>query len=202
MDFAHRPDRAALHKLDDTPVVVRRVNLCAHLRDDPGDARGLGDDARLLHIARERLLAIDVLFPQQRRERGEGVRVLERRDEDRIVLGVLQLVIHLPVVAEFFRLRCFHRGGIEVLRVHVAERDDIFREHLGHVGGAASAAADDGDVQQAVRRRAAEDGGETEHARAGGGGGLEEMTAGDAWSGGLGFHGWGWSLVGKFTIDR
>ena len=81
--LADRADGAGLHELDDAAVVVAGVDLRAHLRDDAGLRGGLADDARLLDVVGERLLAVDVLLQLERGQRGEGVRVLGGADDAR-----------------------------------------------------------------------------------------------------------------------
>jgi hypothetical protein len=83
----------------------------------------------------------------------------------------------------YFRAGHFQRGCVEVLLVHVAERDDIFTEHLRHVGSAAPATADDHESQFIPRRLAAQDCREGEGAERGG---LEETAAGKMGD----VHGW------------
>ncbi len=183
--FADRADHAALDQLDDAPVVVAGVNLGAHLRRDAGLRRSLADDARLVHVVGERLLAVDVLLQLQRGQRGERVRVLGGADDDGVeLIGVVE---HLAEVLEPSRLREHRRGAIEVRGAHVAQGHDPLAGDALQVRPAASADADDGDAQ-AVRRldargadgcardaRARAPAGEGRRGCAGGG---EERTAG------------------------
>ena len=108
-------------QLDHSPVVVCGVDLGAHLGCQLRSGGGLADDAGFPDIAGQRLLAVDVLAQPQRRQRGEGVRVLAGADDDGVELLVvveqLAEVIRLPRLREARRGRstrfmCRGRGGI------------------------------------------------------------------------------------------
>ena len=81
------PMAARLDVLDDAAVVVAGVDLRAHLRGDAGLPGSLADEPRLLHVVRERLLAVDVLLQLQGGQRGERVRVLGGADNDGVELA-------------------------------------------------------------------------------------------------------------------
>jgi hypothetical protein len=123
--LGHGADRPALDKLDHAAVVLGRVDLDAHLRDDAGLRRGLAYQPRLVDVMGERLLAVDVLARLEREQRGERVGVFAGADDH----GVKRLrsVEELPEVDFAPGLGVRRRGGREVLLVHVAERDDVLR---------------------------------------------------------------------------
>ena len=63
--LGNRTNRSGLHQLDHPAIVVAGVNLGALLGGYSGCGRGFGHHPRLVHIARERLFAVDVLLVAQ-----------------------------------------------------------------------------------------------------------------------------------------
>ncbi len=143
--LAHPADGACLHQLDDAAVVVAGVDLRAHLRRDAGGRGGFADDARLLHVVGERLLAVDVLPQLQRGQRGEGVGVLGGADHHGVELA--GMVEETPEVHLLARVR--EGGGrlVEGVAVHVAQRGDVLARDALQVRAAPATAADDGEPQ-------------------------------------------------------
>ena len=144
--LANRANGAGLDFLDHAPVIVAGVDLGAHLR---GDARRLGrlrEHPRLVHVARQRFLAKDVLLGLQRWQHGEGVRVLCRAHHHGI--DVPGLLVQLAEVAVRSRLGMLGCRAIQVMCVDVAERHDVLGPCcVGHVASAAAPAPDDGEIQ-------------------------------------------------------
>ncbi len=118
MRLPNRTDNAGLNQFHHPSIIVARVDLRAHLRGDAGLARGLGDDARLMHIAGQRFLAIDVLAHLQRGQGREGVGVLRRADDHGV--QILGLVVELPEILVGPRVRILFLGGAEIVRIHIA----------------------------------------------------------------------------------
>ena len=153
--LAHLADGAGLEPLLHQAQPLFRVALIAHLRDDLVLARRFGQGARLADGAGQRLLHVDVLAELHRRHGHEGVRVIGRRDDDRV--DVLLLLEHHAVVLVLRgRLREVGRrrlaadarvlGGLAL--VDVAERDDVVGLHrvLQVARAHAVRVADDGHV--------------------------------------------------------
>ena len=143
--LGHLADAARLDVLDDAAVVVAGVDLRAHLRGDAGLPGGLADEPRLLHVVRERLLAVDVLLQLQGGQRGERVRVLGGADNDGVELrGVVEETAEVDLLARPGILR---GRLVEGVLVDVAERGDVLAGEPLQVGPALPAAADDGEAE-------------------------------------------------------
>lgn len=126
------------------------MNLRAHLCCEFCLRGGFPNDAGFRDVVCERLFAINVFAEFQRGECGEGVSVFACANDDRVE-GIRGFVEELPEVCEFRGFRVFLSGSFDRVRVHVADRDDIFGRHAVHVRGSATAGTDDGDVQLFVR---------------------------------------------------
>jgi hypothetical protein len=166
--FAHRTDRARHEDLFDLPARGRRVPLVAHLRRELRVFRGgLANEPRFPHVVRQRLLAVDVLAVRQRQIRGERVRVLGRRDDDRV--EVAGRVEHAAQIGEGLRARKPLGRGVERDLVDVTEHGHVFVRMIGHgpaarcdrelaqAGERTAAAGDERDVQLVVQVPAAQD---------------------------------------------
>ena len=152
MTLADRADGAALDQLDDAAVIVRGMNLRAHLRGDFGLDRRFGDEARFPDGVGERLFAVNVLARPKRRHGRESVRVLCRADHDGV--EALVIVVKLAEVDVFLGSAMFLRRLAKALLVDVAQSDNVFAGHVRGVAGPAAAGADDSDVELLVRRPA------------------------------------------------
>ncbi len=152
------------------------MDLRAHLRDDAGLRGGLANDARLLHVVGERLLAVDVLLQLERGQRGEGVRVLGGADEHGVELtGMVEDAAEVDLLP---RLRIQGRGLIEGVAIDVADGRDVLGGDAFQVRAATAADADHGDAELVSGLRA-EDGGASGPGRGGGGaGGPDERASG------------------------
>ena len=151
MDLADRPDRPGLEPFARQPKPFARVAVVAHLRDQArlaGDAR---HDAGLLDRVGHRLLDIDVLPGAEGRHRDRGVHVVGRGDHHRV--DVLPLVQEHPIVAELLGLREGLEGARRLVRVDVAQGDDVLGGHVADHAAALAADADPGDVQLLAGRR-------------------------------------------------
>ena len=82
VDLLDRADGAALDQLDDAAVVVAGVNLRAHLRDPLVLRRRLGDQPGLVRRYASAASRSRRAGRLQRRQGGDGVRVVRRGDED------------------------------------------------------------------------------------------------------------------------
>ena len=103
-------------------------------------------------VVGERLLAVDVLLQLQRRQRGEGVRVLGGADDHGVELtGVVE---HAPEVLERPCLRKHRCRAIEIALVHVAQRDDLLAGQTLELRAAAPTDPDQRDPQLLARLRA------------------------------------------------
>ncbi len=166
----HLSDRAALDQFNGAMINRRRVHLRAHLRGHVGFCRGLHHDTAFMHIAGQRLLAVDVLARAQGRKDGECVGVLRGRDEDGV--DVVHLRVHLAEVLVGAHAGELRGGIFEVLRVHVAHGDHVhqFRHFLRLVDmrSAATARRDEADVHLGVGRLRGNDRREPDHGGSGG----------------------------------
>jgi len=172
--LADLAEEAGLHDLDDAAIVVAGVDLRAHLRDDAGLRGGLADDARLLDVVGERLLAVDVLLQLERGQRGKGVRVLGGADEHGVELaGMIEDAAEIDLLA---RLRIQGRRLVERRAVDVADGGDVLGGDALQVGAAPAADADHGDAELVPGLRA-EDGGARGPGRGGDGAGRLDESA-------------------------
>ena len=126
-------------------------SLVAHLGAHPFLARGLAHQAGFPDRVRQRLLAIDVLAQTHGRHRGRGVRMVGRRDDDGVDLGI-ELMQQLAIVVVLLGFLVLRGHRVQALLVDVAHRHDpaVTRRLLG-VALAFAADADAGDIQRLVR---------------------------------------------------
>ena len=103
------------------------------------------------------------------------VRVLGGAHDDGV--NVLALIVKLVEVHVFARLRVLGGRGVEVLLVHVAERDNVLALDLGQVGSAASARANDREVELVAGGKAPGPGAGQGRAREGGDAGGDSGAA-------------------------
>jgi hypothetical protein len=104
--------------------------------------------------SRERLLYVHVLAHSHRRHGDDGMRVIRRRDGDRVDASAFPLE-HLPKVAILLRGR---EAGIALLShavIHVAHRDDVLAAHAVDVAASHTTDADARDVERIARRTVA-----------------------------------------------
>ena len=148
----HRTDRARLHPFANLPGALAGMALVAHLGHELGMTPGvIGQRAHFPHGPRERLLDVGVLSRLQSEQSGRGVRVVGRRDGDRVD-AVPLFVEHLAVIPVALGLGiCLERvfGG---LRVHVAEGVDVLALHPFHIVAAHAAHVDARHVERVARR--------------------------------------------------
>ena len=135
--FADGADRSALNQLDHAAVVVGGMDLRAHLRGQLALA-GLVlllHDASFIHRVGQRLLAIHaqaaIHGPHARRRVG----VIGRAHNHRVQVFLLD---QLAPVGIGLGPRVFGRGRTQVLRVDVAQRDDVLLADPFQVGPAAA----------------------------------------------------------------
>ena len=173
--------------------------LDAHLGDDAGFLRRLGQHAGFVNVMGERFLAEDVFAQLHRRHADHRVRVVGRSDEHGI--DVLLLLQHHAVVLVSRGVGKRIEGFRGVAVVHIAERDDVSRTAGGQVVVAHAADADAGDVHLFARRRVARP---AEHMarhdleKTRGGGGFEKGA-----SLGCGIHGCGfWARCDYDRMSR
>ena len=81
MHFLDLPDRAALDQLDDAAIVVRSVNLGAHLRDELVLFGKVREHTGFVYGVCQWLFAVDMLLHSQRHRGCRSVRVVRRADE-------------------------------------------------------------------------------------------------------------------------
>ena len=123
--FTHRADDAGRDPVVDAAGSFAGMSLVAHLRGDLRFRRHTGQEPRLVHGIRERLLDVDVLAELHRGDRHRGVQVVGGGDDDRV--DVALLVEHLAEV-----------GVLGGLRVGVPELDGRWRDHAFAVGSEAA----------------------------------------------------------------
>ena len=125
-------------------VAFKRHPLISHLGSHLRLSGGLGQGAGFINRASQRLFAI-YMFP-----------VLDCRHRDDCVIVVggchhhgiyrLFLVQHLAIVFVAFRVRILRKGLSCVIRIHVAEGNDVLALAFLQVPGALTADADPGNV--------------------------------------------------------
>ena len=76
------PEYARADQLDRPAQAVRGRALVAHLRADAVLRRLGPHQVGLVHVVRQRLLAVDVLAGSHRQDAGQGVGVVRRADGD------------------------------------------------------------------------------------------------------------------------
>lgn len=183
-DFA---DGAAFDQFDDAPVVLRGVDLCAHLGHQLGAPGGLlNDHAAFPHVAGQRFFAVNVLVCPQGWQDAKGVSMLRAGHDDGVdVFQFAQQIPEIGVAAGFRRLL---QGRAEVVLIHVAEGDDVLLqiEHRRHMGASPAADADQGDAKLRIGRLRPRDGRKTEGAGRGerANAGLDESAPGSGREGG------------------
>ena len=148
MHLAHRPDGAVGEPFVDEPVALESHSLVAHLRGHFCLPRRERQRARLLHGAGERLLTINVSSELDRHHARRSMVVVRYAHCDCVqrFLGLKQLAI-IPVT---FRRGEFCARTVQVVLIHVAERDDVHIFDAGdfvHIVATATGDADEGDVQ-------------------------------------------------------
>src|SRR5947208_6106759 len=155
LDLAHRPDGAGFDPLADLPRALAGVALVPHLRRDLGLAGRFDQLAHLPQGPGERLLDAGVLAHFHRHHTGDSVRVIGRRDGDRIDVLPLFLEQHAKIF-EALGLGERREGRRPLVLVHVAQCVDVrsgFRDAL-HVVRSHAAHADAGDVDRVAGRAA------------------------------------------------
>ena len=145
-DTRHLADLAVPDPLADLADALARRALVTHLRGDLVLGGQLGQQARLVHRVRQRLLDVDVLACGHGLGGNDRVRVVGRGHHHRI--GRLeQLVVHAAVVVVFLGCGIALEDVVGVLPVHVAESYDVLALHFLQVGRAAAADADAQNVE-------------------------------------------------------
>ena len=145
-------DRARLDDLHHTAVIVPGVDLSSQLRRHSHFFRSIGDDPRLLHGMRERLLAIDVQSLADCADGGRGMVMVGAADNNRVNLVSLGFE-HLTVVSVAAAVGELLEDGFEVVAVDIGEGDEVLLLHASDVGSGAIGRADTGDVKLVARRR-------------------------------------------------
>lgn len=133
--------------------------LIAHLRDDAKLLLGTHQQLRLPVGMRQRLLDEDVLLHRHREHRRREVRVIRRRDTDRVDVA-LHLLQHLAEVRELRHAGELLEVAVDArrLEVHVTKGDRLglaAGADRGDDAGAAPADADHGEVDALARRQLA-----------------------------------------------
>ncbi len=123
------------------------VVLRAHLRGEFHLGRGLGEEPRLGHGMRQRLLAIDVEAATQGADRGRRVMMVGRGHHDGIEALLLQ---ELAIVGVFLGAGVLGGRRVQAALIDVAQSDDVLAGHFGQVAGAAATDADHADIQPLV----------------------------------------------------
>ena len=88
VDLAHLADGTRAHQLGTAAEARIGRSLVAHLRAHSFLTRRLAHQAGLPDRVRQRFLAIDVLAQTHGHDRRRGVRVVGRRHDDRVDLGI------------------------------------------------------------------------------------------------------------------
>jgi hypothetical protein len=85
------------------------------------------------------------VFPLlQREHRHKGVGMFAGADDYGVkIRGVLE---NFSKVGEFLSFGIFFRGGVEIVRVHVAKRDDILRGYGLEIAAAPPSSPDNGNI--------------------------------------------------------
>src|ERR1051325_7739883 len=157
MRLVHRSDGAALDEFNYLAIIVGGMDLDAHLRCHLGLRRRLADAPRFPDVVRERLLTINVLAVPECEHCGKSVGVLARAHHHGVkVPGAVE---ELAEVGVFPGLRMLRGGRVQIPRVYVTERDDVFRSNLVQIARPAPARADDGDIQLVIKVLPSEQGG-------------------------------------------
>src|SRR5688572_22639704 len=143
----HRSNRPCLEQLDHAAIIFRRVNLSAHLRGLLRPPRGIHHPPAFIHRMRQRLLTIDMLTKLKRRDRRMRVHVIWRADHHRVDVLLLEHLPPVGVAAGFFQLLKLLGDLIEIVRVDVADGDDVLFEDAFEVSLPLLLDADDGDIQ-------------------------------------------------------
>ena len=112
---------------------------------------GFPHDPRLVDRSCQRLFTVNVFAQLHRRNRGDRVRVVGCRDQNRIDL-LFHLIEHLAEVLIPLRFRMLLVDIARPLRIHVAERDEIVAHAMKRIETAPSLTADtdSGNVQFAI----------------------------------------------------
>ena len=136
------------HQFDGPAEAPLCGTLVSHLRDNVVARGGFPHDPRLVDRTCQRLFTVNVFAQFHCRNRGDGVRVVGCRDQNRINL-LFHLIEHLAEVLIPLRSRMFLVNIARPLRIHVAERDEIVAHAVKRIEAAPSLAADtdSGNVQ-------------------------------------------------------
>jgi hypothetical protein len=152
MHLRDRPNRAAANEFNDAAIVGRGVDLRAHLRCDAGRLGGLGNQARLVDIVRQRLLAINMLAGAKCRQGGIGVRMLRSANDKGV--EIVHLRMKLAKVAVRPSLRKERRRAFEVPGIDIAKCNDLvaLRSQLAEIPSTAASHPNKAQPQTIVRR--------------------------------------------------
>ena len=131
VDFADFADDPGLNKLHRAAILGAAVDLDAHLRDALFFRGQSGHRPDLADVVRERLLAIDVEVPLQRREADRRVHVVGRGNVHAVEIGLL--FQQLAKIGVDPRVREFRFEAGEVFLIHIAPGDHLQRGMLGKV---------------------------------------------------------------------
>ncbi len=145
VDLGHVADQPGRDPFADEPHALSRMTLDPHLRCDLGFRGRPGQGPGFEDAVGEGLLRVHVLAELHRRQGDHRVGVVGCRDDNGV--DILLLLQHDAVVGVELGARVsFDRLG-RVVRVDVAEGDDVFGLELVQVIGALAADADAGDVE-------------------------------------------------------
>ena len=150
MDFFHHSQHPALHPFGIPTYGRTRHALIAHLGGDAGSPRGPGQLAGLPNRVGQRLLAIDMPSLLHGPQRRWEVRVVGRRNSDRVDL-VAQLIEHFPPIGKSTgRGEGLARLG-QTSGIHIANPYHVLGgTHLGNIGPPFSAHADGRDSEPLI----------------------------------------------------
>src|SRR5439155_25108660 len=129
--------------LGETLITHLRVNYVLRAR--------FTHDPRLVERSSQRLYTVDVFAQLQRSNRGDRVRMVGCRDQNRIDL-LFHLIEYLAEVLIPLRLRMLLVDIARPLRIHVAERDEIVAHAMKRIEPDPSLTpdTDSGNVQFAI----------------------------------------------------
>ena len=146
MDLAHCTNGTALHQFHDTAVVIARVNLRAHLRDQPLFSGYFGHHPGLEYAVGQGFFTVTVLAKLHGQHTGRGVHVVRCANDHGIDL-VLHLMEHYTKVSIAFGLGEFPKGLGRTALINITQGHNILTGHPVDIGCTPPAHTDPGDVQ-------------------------------------------------------
>ena len=145
MAFRNFADGSCLDEFDHAAIIILCVNLRSHLSRDSGGRSGFSNDSSLINIVSQRLFAIHMLAQLQRGQCGEGMSMFAGADDNGIEL--------IGVIKNLAKVGIFPSPGmrlgrtIKVIRIHVAERGNMFGRDRLEIPATSTTATDHGNSQ-------------------------------------------------------